>query len=373
MPPGDSTRQAAGSATVLSGATAAESVGGQGTSDRQQPVAPYDVTGERIQADPDLRSYLQDMNLSELHDYLGQANLDGEARAYLAARLERLEANEKIRECARTLLGRCEGTRPVLVVGNEVRKQLQEAANGTVPGTQEIRVHSGHKEVVLGPEAARHLETLVALTDKIRERHEKKSGSTEQMEIVSWVRPNQGLHGFGSASDIGRYGGFSFDERKPKEANDAAKALVRDLPTGHYGFGVPRLPSKVVPHPPDWKENMSPEETRKYERDLKQYQGEAQQHGKDMITRPDAYPKDPHHGQRSPILRDATPEARNRPDPFFEQGAPVRFGDNIAQIKDDGLRALLRDRADHDTQITPFPDGFRHGHLSTVSREAKGF
>jgi hypothetical protein len=72
-------------------------------------------------------------------------------------------------------------------------------------------------------------------------------------------------------------------------------------------------------------------------------------------------------------LRDATPEARNRPDPIFEQGTTLWNGDNVAKINDPVLRAAFHDATQAGVRIIPFPDGFHNAHLSTVSQHAKGF
>jgi hypothetical protein len=315
------------------------------------------ATEKHIADDPSFRSYLRQMDATELREYMKTATLDAGGQAYLNARIESLEAPAKLQQSARRILGLTEGKTPAVTLVPMVRKQFEAIANAEITkGQTEIEVPSGQDNVSLGKEAVPALQVIEQLANATEGRRQTVGGKSDTLGIVSFVRAGQGMHGSGLAFDISAYGGHQFNESNPAEARAAAAAVLKDLPAGYYGFGLPRLPTKVaIP------------ENAKY----------SQEHFKDMQLRPGDYGlPSTKEWTFSPDLRQPIEGVRNREDPFISQPQTAaelgRFGD-ATKITDPGTRAAISTAQGRGVFVTPFADQFGHLHLSVVWKGAKMF
>jgi hypothetical protein len=315
------------------------------------------ATEKHIAEDPSFRSYLRQMDAAELREYMKTATLDPGGQAYLNARIESLEAPAKLQESARRILKLAEGKTPAVTLGSEVRKQFEAIANAEITkGQTEIEVPYGKGSVSLGKEAVPGLQVIEQLANATESRRQTSGNKWDTLGIVSFVRAGAGMHGSGLAFDISAYGGHQFNESNPAEARAAAAAVLKDLPAGYYGFGLPRLPTKVA----------IPENARY-----------SQEHFKDMQTNPKDYGLPPTEEWKfSPTLRQSTEEVRNREDPFIAQPQTASelgpFGD-ANKITDPGTRAAISTAQGRGVVVTPFADRFGHLHLSVVWKGARMF
>ena len=331
---------------------------GRQSTDPNLPVAPNYATEERINTDPSFRSYLIHQSTAQLRHYLSTVQIDEGARGYVTALLAKRDSNTRIQQLAKTLLQRADSGAVALT--SWVKAQLQEAAAGPATEGGDIVIHLQGKSAVIGEPAERLLSTLVSLADKTAQR--RAAGSKEAMGITSWVRPDDGRHGSGEAADISSYGGHQFDELHPTEARAAVAALVKDLGPGHYGLGLPRLPTK----------RFNPVGT------VSQYL----RHQQDIKEVPSFYGVDAllanilqGQANRSTVLMDALPQSIALPDPFYENGQPETHtrDEAVARIIDPGTQQAIIDAGHTGVDIRPFEDKFGHVHFSVVEPGAQNW
>lgn len=321
------------------------------------PVLDQVATEKHINEDPSFRSFLQKMDADELRTYMQTATLDEGGRAYLNARIESLEAPVKLQKSAKRILELAQGKNSAVTLNATVRKQLEAIANAELSkGQTEIKVPWGKETVELGKFAVGGLQVIEQLAEKTEARRQATGNKQDTLGLGSFVRSGQGMHGFGLAFDISAYAGHQFSESNPTEARAAAAAVLRDLPPGYYGFGLPRLPIKV-PIP----------ENEKY----------AQEHFKDMQLRPGDYGLPPtKEWTFSPNLREPVEGVRKAEDPFITQpqtaSEATGFSD-ASRLSDPGTKAAFAAAQGRGVFVTPFADQFGHLHLSIVWRGAKAF
>jgi len=321
------------------------------------PALDQIATEKHINEDPSFRSYLRGMDANELRSYMQTATLDEGGKAYLNSRIESLEAPEKLQRSVQRILELSQGKNAAVTLDPVVRKQLEVIANAKLSkGQTEISVPWGKKTVELGKAQVRGLQTIEQLAEKTEDRRKLSGSKQDTLGIVSFVRAGEGMHGYGVAFDISAYGGHQFDEARPTEARAAAAALLRDLPSGDYGFGLPRLPTKIP----------LPENT-KY----------SQEHFKDMQVRPGDYGLPPtKEWTFTPNLREPTEAVRKAEDPFISQPQTASeasgFSD-AARLTDTGTKAAIADAQRRGVFVTPFADQFGHLHLSIVWKGARQF
>jgi hypothetical protein len=305
----------------------------------------------------------------------GPSISQGEWRDKVKAQLQPLPAEKDPAKDARRLVDLSGGQNPVVKLDATSKAQLERIAAGPPPGKSTVELTRDGRTLEIGANQAKALSVLSVLAEKTAERRTEPGHGSDVLEIVSYVRFGdakhpQGKHGEGVAFDIAAYGGHRFDETRPAESRAAVKALVADLPAGHYGLGLPRLPTKF-PIPED--------------------RGHLQKYAEDVGAHPEAYQRDPGGGAAFELTRRwgdsrassyAVVHARpteallKAEDPHFRQPQTVAevkpFGD-VTRL-DAGTAAVIREAAkDRQAHITPFADGFGHAHLSVVLPGATSF
>jgi hypothetical protein len=289
-------------------------------------------------------------------------------RAAETAAKDRPNAAALAQESAKRILDLTGGKdAPVVLRGEGVRKQLERIADGPQPG-KPFEVPGSKGSIAIGDSQAKALGVLRELADATAARRAESHDPKDQLEIVSFVRGGEGKHGDATAFDIAAYGGHRFDERRPEESRKAAEALLKDLPAGDYGLGLPRLPNKhpIPENPAHFKQYL--DDVAKHPEYYERVPGGAEFHP----TRTWGDSKTPTYAVANARPSDGLLRAE---DPHFRQpdnAAQVRqFGD-LSQL-DRATRTAIDAQRDRGVHVTPFPDGFGHAHLSVVQPGAKTF
>jgi hypothetical protein len=276
-------------------------------------------------------------------------------------------AAERAKASAGRILELSKGNNPAVRLTDAVKGQLTRIAEGPAPG-KPLEVPSKKGPVEIGEQQARALGVLETLAEATAARREQSGDKNDQLSIMSYVRGGEGKHGTATGFDIAAYGGHKFDQTNPDESRAAVQTLLKDLPPGDYGLGLPRLPTK----------EPIPENAAHYKQYLKDVADHPAYYDKGLLSRYDGTPPAafPDPLKPAPEAKPrATDELRNAPDPHFEQpknaGEVKPFGD--PSRLDPVTRGAIADAKGRDVHVTPFPDGLWHAHLSVVPPGAKTF
>lgn len=299
-----------------------------------------------------------DRNTVEDHPKAGQSRSN--------AASDKPEPADRAREAARRILDLAQGKDAPVWLSESVRKQLERIANGPEPG-QPFEVPSAKGPIPITEQQAKALEVVRGLAEATAALRAESHDSKDRLEIISYIRGGQGRHGDATAFDIAAYGGHRFNERDPAESRKAVDALLKDLPPGTYGLGLPRLPTKY-PIPED------PQHFKQFFDDVSKF--------------PERYEKLPKTQEFNPTIRWGTndskyafstvgpsEELRRAQDPHFRQPSTADEAKDLRKTPqlDESTRAAIQAQKERGVTVKPFPDQFGHAHLSVVEPDAKRY
>jgi RHS repeat-associated protein len=195
---------------------------------------------------------------------------------------------------------------------------------------------------------------LASLAEKAKERFLSAGKKLPDMVIASLFRAGtgqkkEGLHQEGLAVDLSRYGGKDLSANN-KSYVEGLQQLISDLPEGHYGVGLPRLPLKT---------SLTSEQAHNDQK---------------------AFPKlfEPLPSNQSPLEVQPNEKLLNMDDPNTNSKDTASWTNrglgNFKPGVKEKMEKFTKEMDERQIMILMyFPDGFDHIHLSVVGANAKRF